>query len=116
MCCARFLDSCIFGSYLGHLLHKIRTLLESPVDRLVDRIAYRLATRYLIQRLNLDHRGRGSPYCGCEIAPSNLLSSEDRLEIVFSLGSGAPCFEYVRLSCQAVSQTLFRCVLYGLSI
>src|SRR5260370_8625502 len=87
-----FVESGIFGSDLGHLLHKIRTLLEGPVDGLVDRIAYRLATRYLIQRLDLDHLGCGGPYCGCEIAPTNLLSAKDPLQIIFTLAGVPPRF------------------------
>jgi hypothetical protein len=97
-------------------LDKIRTLLEGPVGGLVDRIAYRFAARYLIQRLDLDHRGRGDPYCGCEIAPTNLLSAEDRLQIIFSLGGGAPRFEDVWLSSEAMGQTLFGCSLHCLCI
>ena len=81
---------------------------SAAVYRLVDRIADRVGSGHLIERLDLDHRGCGGPNCGCEIASSNLLSPEDSLQIIFSLGGGAPRFQHVWQSCQTMCSSALR--------
>ena len=98
------------------MLHQIRTLPECPLDRLIDRIADRIRSGQLIERLNLDHCRCGAAHCGCEISASDLLSPDDRLQIVFGLGSGASRFQYIRPRREAICQARFGGLLDSLRI
>ena len=91
-------------------------MFECPVDRQIDRIANRLGSRDLIERLGVNYSRRGSPHRSRQISARDLLSSEYSLQIIVCLRRRTPSFQCVGQSCEAVCQAIFRGLLHCLRV
>ena len=109
-------DGGLAGAQVRNLLQEIGTLLERAGDELLDGIFDAVGRGEGSDGLDFDGDGSRSAERGGEIATSNFLRTDSRLQIKLRLRGGALGFEQVGARGEALVETVLRGLLHGLRV